>query len=178
MPGEACVPAWALTKHAAGSRAERRFGVVSDSFGDHCKVCVVTAKRVASDRHPPLRQVFKGAMPTRYSPRDAVSCLRMGIRPLLGRFFTDADHAGAQLVLIVNHKLRSTTGQPRSHRQMYPHWYGGYIVLRSALPPEQIENALRTTVRSIDLLLPLTQVQTKLPRLRNETKGTQFLVSR
>jgi predicted permease len=37
---------------------------------------------------------------------------------------------------------------------------GGYIVLRSALPPEQMENALRAAVRSIDPLLPLTQVQT------------------
>jgi predicted permease len=37
---------------------------------------------------------------------------------------------------------------------------GGYIVLRSALPPEQMENVLRTTVRSIDMRLPLTQVQT------------------
>lgn len=37
---------------------------------------------------------------------------------------------------------------------------GGYIVLRSTLPPEQMENALRATVRAIDPLLPLTQVQT------------------
>ncbi len=37
---------------------------------------------------------------------------------------------------------------------------GGFIVLRSLLPPEQMENALRATVRSIDPLLPLTQVQT------------------
>jgi predicted permease len=37
---------------------------------------------------------------------------------------------------------------------------GGYIVLRSALPAQQMENALRATVRSIDPLLPLTQVQT------------------
>jgi len=36
----------------------------------------------------------------------------------------------------------------------------GYIVLRSALPPEQMENALRKAVRSIDAQLPLTQVQT------------------
>lgn len=36
----------------------------------------------------------------------------------------------------------------------------GSIVLRSVLPPEQMENALRSTVRSIDPLLPLTQVQT------------------
>ena len=32
--------------------------------------------------------------------------------------------------------------------------------MRSSLPPEQMENALRATVRSIDPLLPLTQVQT------------------
>lgn len=37
---------------------------------------------------------------------------------------------------------------------------GGYVVLRSPLPPEQMENALRATVRSIDPQLPLTQVQT------------------
>ena len=37
---------------------------------------------------------------------------------------------------------------------------GGFIVLRSALPPEQMENALRATVASIDRQLPLTQVQT------------------
>jgi putative ABC transport system permease protein len=37
---------------------------------------------------------------------------------------------------------------------------GGYIALRSSLPPEQMKNALRTTVRSIDPQLPLTQVQT------------------
>jgi predicted permease len=37
---------------------------------------------------------------------------------------------------------------------------GGYIVLRSALPPEQMENSLRRTVRAIDPLLALTQVQT------------------
>jgi putative ABC transport system permease protein len=37
---------------------------------------------------------------------------------------------------------------------------GGYIVLRSALPPEQMENTLRASVHSIDAQLPLTQVQT------------------
>jgi putative ABC transport system permease protein len=36
----------------------------------------------------------------------------------------------------------------------------GYIVARSALPPEQMENAVRATVRSIDPLLPLNEVQT------------------
>jgi ABC-type antimicrobial peptide transport system permease subunit len=37
---------------------------------------------------------------------------------------------------------------------------GGYIVLKSSLPPEQMENSLRTVVRSIDPGLPVTQVQT------------------
>ncbi len=37
---------------------------------------------------------------------------------------------------------------------------GGYIVLRSTLPPEQMENALRLAVKGLDPLLPLTQVQT------------------
>jgi predicted permease len=36
---------------------------------------------------------------------------------------------------------------------------GGYITLRSTLPPEQMKNALRAAVRSIDPQLPLTQVQ-------------------
>ena len=36
----------------------------------------------------------------------------------------------------------------------------GYIVLRMAIPPEQMENALRATVRSLDPQLPLTQVRT------------------
>ena len=36
---------------------------------------------------------------------------------------------------------------------------GGSIVLRTALPPDQMINVLRATVRSIDPQLPLTQVQ-------------------
>ena len=36
---------------------------------------------------------------------------------------------------------------------------GGYIAVRTAMQPEQMENALRATVRSIDPQLPLTQVQ-------------------
>jgi predicted permease len=36
----------------------------------------------------------------------------------------------------------------------------GYIVLRTQLAPEQMENALRATVRSMDPQLPLDQVQT------------------
>jgi putative ABC transport system permease protein len=37
---------------------------------------------------------------------------------------------------------------------------GGYIALRTAMPPEQMEKALATTVHSIDPQLPLTQIQT------------------
>jgi putative ABC transport system permease protein len=37
---------------------------------------------------------------------------------------------------------------------------GGYIALRTSIPPEQMENALRSTVRSLDAQLALTQVQT------------------
>lgn len=36
----------------------------------------------------------------------------------------------------------------------------GYVVLRSALPPQQMEHVLQATARSIDPQLPLTQVQT------------------
>jgi putative ABC transport system permease protein len=36
---------------------------------------------------------------------------------------------------------------------------GGSIVLRTSMQPEQMENLLRSTVRSIDPQLPLTQVQ-------------------
>ena len=37
---------------------------------------------------------------------------------------------------------------------------GGFIAVRTAMPPEQMENVLRATVRSIDTQLPLSQVQT------------------
>jgi predicted permease len=138
----------------------------------------------------------------------------MGIPLLRGRYFTDADKAGAQLVMIVNQKLaqhywpgqdpigkRMRIGTPEmkmpwvtivgevadvklsspdeaTKEQYYEsvdqaeevigslaspgdlNGNGGYIVLRSALPAEQMENALRATVRSIDPQLPLTQVQT------------------
>jgi predicted permease len=47
---------------------------------------------------------------------------------------------------------------------------GGYIALRSALPPEQMKNALRATARSIDPQLPLTQVQT-MEQAVSETEG-------
>jgi predicted permease len=37
---------------------------------------------------------------------------------------------------------------------------GGFIILRSALPPQQMESALRAIVHSLDSRLPLTQLQT------------------
>jgi putative ABC transport system permease protein len=37
---------------------------------------------------------------------------------------------------------------------------GGYIALHTVMPPEQMQNALTATVRSIDPQLPLTQIQT------------------
>jgi putative ABC transport system permease protein len=138
----------------------------------------------------------------------------MGTPLLRGRYFTDGDKAGAQLVLIVNRALAQhywPNQDPIGKRlrlgtqEMKTPWLtivgevadvklsspdettkeeyyeavdqaeeeigalaspgdlngnGGFIVLRSALPPEQMENALRATVRSIDPQLPLTQVQT------------------
>jgi putative ABC transport system permease protein len=138
----------------------------------------------------------------------------MGIALLRGRTFTDADKAGKQLVVIVNHKFAqhywpgqdplgkrmrigtpemqtpwmtivgevadvklSSPDDPTKEQFFQPvdqaedsigslaspsdlNGNGGFIVLRSALPPEQMENTLRSTVRSIDPQLPLTQVQT------------------
>jgi predicted permease len=139
----------------------------------------------------------------------------MGIPLLRGRFFTDADRHGSQLVLIVNHGLaqhywpgqdpigkhlrigtpemqtpwmtvvgevadvKLTSPDEPANMQYYTpedqveddigslgnpatdlNGNGGFITLRSSLPPEQMENSLRSVVRSIDPLLPLTQVQT------------------
>jgi putative ABC transport system permease protein len=36
----------------------------------------------------------------------------------------------------------------------------GYIAIRTSVPPQQMENTLQATVRSIDAQLPLTQIQT------------------
>jgi len=138
----------------------------------------------------------------------------MGTPLLRGRVFSDADKAGALLVVLVNRNLAEhywPNQDPVGKRmrvgttEMQTPWLtivgevadvklgspddptraqfylpvdqvedglgalaspgdlngnGGFIVLRSALPPEQMENALRATVRSIDPQLPLTQVQT------------------
>jgi len=138
----------------------------------------------------------------------------MGVPLMRGRFLTETDRHGSQLVLIVNHQLAqhfwpgqdpigkrmrigtsqmqtpwmtvvgevadvklSSPDEPSKEQYYLPvdqveddagalasptdlSGNGGYIVLRSALPPENMENALRRTVREIDPLLPLTQVQT------------------
>lgn len=138
-----------------------------------------------------------------------------GIPLLRGRYLTDDDRRGTQLVLVVNRKLaqhywpgqdpigkRLRIGTPEMQTPWItvvgevadvkltspdlpaPAQYyisadqaediagslanpetdlngnGGYIVMRSNLPPQQMENSLRATVRAIDPLLPLTQVQT------------------
>src|SRR5277367_1742960 len=51
---------------------------------------------------------------------------------------------------------------------------GGYIVLRSGLPPEQMENVLRATARSLDPQLALTQVQTMLQNVSDTEAPRRF----
>ena len=51
---------------------------------------------------------------------------------------------------------------------------GGFIALRTAMPPEQMENALRATVRSIDPQLPLTQVQAMTQSLSESEAPRRF----
>jgi len=138
----------------------------------------------------------------------------MGVPLLRGRYFTDADNANGQLVVIVNHELaerywphqdpigkRMRVGLLKMHTpwmtvvgevadakkfspdqdaqaQFYQplaqvekdlgssakptdlNGNGGYIVVRSALSPERMENAIRRVVRELDPQLPLSQVQT------------------
>jgi predicted permease len=51
---------------------------------------------------------------------------------------------------------------------------GGYIAIRTAMPPEQMQNAMLATVRSIDPLLPLTQVQTMEHALSDSEAPRRF----
>lgn len=51
---------------------------------------------------------------------------------------------------------------------------GGWIVLRTAVPPEQMENALRATVRGIDSQLPLTQMQAMTQALSESEAPRKF----
>jgi hypothetical protein len=139
----------------------------------------------------------------------------MGIPLQRGRLFTLADREGAQLVVIVNHKLAqqswpgrdpigkrlrigtqsmqtpwaTVVGEVADVKEQSPdqptkqQFYmtvaqseamagslaspatdlngnGGFIAIRTAIPPEQTENGLRATVRALDSQLALTQVQT------------------
>jgi putative ABC transport system permease protein len=62
---------------------------------------------------------------------------------------------------------------------------GGFVTLRTAMEPEQMENVLRATVRAIDPQLPLTQVQSmeravsdsEAPRRFNTTIITAFALA-
>jgi putative ABC transport system permease protein len=149
----------------------------------------------------------------------------MGIPLLRGRFFTPADRAGSQLVVIVGRTLaqQSWPGQdPIGKRlrvgtaEMETPWAtvvgevadvkegapdaaprqqfygpveqsealigslgnpatdlngnGGYILVRTAMPPQLVENELRATVRSLDPQLPLDHLQT-LAEAVSETEG-------
>lgn len=49
-----------------------------------------------------------------------------------------------------------------------------YVVFRSTLPPERMENALRATVRSIDRQLPLTQVTTMQQAISDSEAPRRF----
>ncbi len=51
---------------------------------------------------------------------------------------------------------------------------GGYISLRTELPPQQIENSLRATVQSIDSQLPLAHVQTMEHAISNTEAPRKF----
>jgi len=71
---------------------------------------------------------------------------------------TSPDEPSKQQYYIPNDQAEDDAGALASPTDLNGN--GGFIVLRSTLPPEQLENALRSAVRSIDPLLPLTQMQT------------------
>jgi putative ABC transport system permease protein len=54
---------------------------------------------------------------------------------------------------------------------------GGYITLRSALPPEQMTNSLRSTVASLDPQLALQQIQTMNQQLSSSEAPRRFNTS-
>jgi len=54
---------------------------------------------------------------------------------------------------------------------------GGFITIRTAIGPNQMANALRATVRSIDPLLPLTQVQIMVSVLSDTEAPRRFQTS-
>ena len=54
---------------------------------------------------------------------------------------------------------------------------GGFITIRTAMEPNQMANSLRATVRSIDPLLPLTQVQSMESALSDSEAPRRFQTS-
>jgi hypothetical protein len=54
---------------------------------------------------------------------------------------------------------------------------GGFIALRTAMDPNQMANSLRATVKSIDPLLPLTQVQSMDSALSDSEAPRRFQTS-
>ncbi len=162
----------------------------------------------------------------------------LGIRLLRGRWFSQSDNTGSQLVAIVNRKMaqhywpgqdpigkRLRRGMPETAtpwmtvvgevddvklgspdqetaQQVYQpvtqmvategvfaaagelSAVYGYVVLRTGVAPEQMENALRAVVRNLDPQLPLYQVQTmehaisgsEAPRLFNTVLISSFAI--
>lgn len=149
----------------------------------------------------------------------------MGIQLLRGRFFTPADKADSQLVVIVDRTLAEQSwpgenpigkrmrigtaemqtpwatvvgevadvkeGSPdAAPRQQYYgpvaqaealagslgnpatdlNGNGGYVIVRTSMPPQLVENELRAAVRSLDPQLPLDHLET-LTEAVSETEG-------
>jgi predicted permease len=181
--------------------------------------------------------VAEGYVPSKPGTIDLASPIQIegdyfraiGTPLLRGRFFTPADNAKAQLVVIVNHTLaqqswpgqnpigkRMRIGTPEMQtpwativgevadvkegspdanpRQQYYgpieqaeslygslgnpatdlNGNGGYITLRTSLPPELMENQLLSTVRSLDPQLPLTQMQTMTHAISDSEAPRRF----
>jgi len=55
--------------------------------------------------------------------------------------------------------------------------FGGFIVLRSTLPPEQMTNSLRSAVASLDPMLALQQIQTMDQQLSSSEASRRFNTS-
>lgn len=55
--------------------------------------------------------------------------------------------------------------------------FGGYIVLRSTLPPEQMTNSLRSAVAALDPLLSLQEIQTMDQQLSSSEAPRRFNTS-
>lgn len=214
LPNEA-YPAWARVEafnHQALLLLSQQPGVQSVGLtsalptkGDCCEFFVVDGY---VDPHGPSQA--RGA----HSEVSGDFFQAMGIPLLRGRYFTDADNANSELVVIVNREFAKhywpnqnpigkrmhiggpqrrapwmtvvgevadakvdgpdsgaaaefyqpvsqvdkDLGGPFSPDDLWGN--SGNIVVRSTLSPEQMENSVRAVARSIDLQLPLTNLQT------------------